>query len=497
MKKLNMSLKMSRREAVKMMGLAAGAGLLGCPGGGPSPPDNGGSNGDGGDNGGNGAPTPSILVRPNATSPDGAHMLELYARAVEVMKGRPDTDPTSWRAQARIHLDWCPHGNAYFLPWHRAYLNYFEEIVRDAAEDPSFALPYWDWTTHPSLPDAFWQGSLNDETRRITPGQEILPGFVGPDVIAEIMEISDFETFGSAYVTDECAGGGDEQRAGCGTGRLEGTPHNNVHTSVGGRRQPPPVGNMSTFWSPLDPIFWLHHCNVDRLWATWNLRHANGSNRRWRDWVFQNNFVDAAGQSQSIQVEDTFNTQDLGYRYDSIPAAGPETAVTGGTTTVLAHVETTGTSAARAGSPMSASLNLTEEMLTNLQGVTGGAAPESAGERSVRLTVGGFHHPAAAVPISVFVGPEEIPGDKSNPSHVGTFSFFPIGEGSHDHGGGGTFLFDIGEALSPDSGFDPSGPIHVHVLPESLEDSTAAAPEGAESPEFTPSLIRIEILEHV
>ena len=47
---------------------------------------------------------------------------------------------------------------------------------------------------------------------------------------------------------------------------LEGWPngpqlHNRVHVWVG--------GSMELTTSPNDPVFFLNHCNVDRLWALW------------------------------------------------------------------------------------------------------------------------------------------------------------------------------------------------------------------------------------
>ena len=48
---------------------------------------------------------------------------------------------------------------------------------------------------------------------------------------------------------------------------LESNLHNLVHRWVG--------GNMSTRSSPNDPVFWLHHCNIDRLWAVWQQLHPN------------------------------------------------------------------------------------------------------------------------------------------------------------------------------------------------------------------------------
>ena len=49
--------------------------------------------------------------------------------------------PLDWLGQANIHRDACAHENWWFLPWHRAYLYYFERILREAANDPSLALP--------------------------------------------------------------------------------------------------------------------------------------------------------------------------------------------------------------------------------------------------------------------------------------------------------------------------------------------------------------------
>lgn len=52
---------------------------------------------------------------------------------------------------------------------------------------------------------------------------------------------------------------------------LEGFPHNKVHNYIGGvgPLDPGPYGNMTNFLSPVDPIFFLHHANMDRLWDVW------------------------------------------------------------------------------------------------------------------------------------------------------------------------------------------------------------------------------------
>ncbi len=52
---------------------------------------------------------------------------------------------------------------------------------------------------------------------------------------------------------------------------LEGFPHNKVHNCIGGvgAVDPGPYGSMTNFLSPVDPIFFLHHANMDRLWDVW------------------------------------------------------------------------------------------------------------------------------------------------------------------------------------------------------------------------------------
>src|ERR1700760_2564998 len=79
--------------------------------------------------------------------------IESYRRGVDVMMQRPMTDKTSWLFQAAIHglpedaiteqlkplksyWQQCPHGNYFFLSWHRMYLHFFERILRKASGDP-------------------------------------------------------------------------------------------------------------------------------------------------------------------------------------------------------------------------------------------------------------------------------------------------------------------------------------------------------------------------
>jgi hypothetical protein len=48
---------------------------------------------------------------------------------------------------------------------------------------------------------------------------------------------------------------------------IEGTPHSTPHNMIG--------GDMATMVSPNDPIFWLHHCFIDKIWHDWQTMSAD------------------------------------------------------------------------------------------------------------------------------------------------------------------------------------------------------------------------------
>jgi hypothetical protein len=95
---------------------------------------------------------------------------------------------------------------------------------------------------------------------------------------------------------------------------LEGTPHGAVHNAVGG-----PGGWMSLFeMAARDPIFWLHHANIDRLWITWKNQAGrfNPSDSTWLNTTF--NFYDEAGSTISMSGAQILDTvAQLRYRYVS------------------------------------------------------------------------------------------------------------------------------------------------------------------------------------
>ena len=234
-------------------------------------------------------------------------ILEAYRKAVDQMKALPSSDKRNWPRQADIHRDFCPHGNWLFLPWHRAYLWYFEEICRELSGMEAFALPYWNWQKDPQIPAAFWGGASNplfNSTRTATQTSTVPSSITGPPVIESILDEPNFLLFASGQIPLSSG-----QRTSASYGPLEGTPHNSIHGFVG--------GNMGNYMSPLDPVFWTHHNMVEAIWVEWNWvrSNPNTNDSNWVDREFTE-FVDRAGNPVQITVTDMLLFPLFNYRFD-------------------------------------------------------------------------------------------------------------------------------------------------------------------------------------
>ena len=260
-------------------------------------------------------PDSKLRVRQNIAA-YGPEQLESLRRGVAAMKALPESDPRSWRFQANMHwtngaatnelFNQCQHGTPHFLSWHRAYLHFFERILRALSGDEGLTLPYWDWYASRTLPGPFVSpGSASNplwhDGRTMNDGTPMLPEDV-------------------AGLPAALAAAGYPGAAGFNT-LLEGNPHGTVHGAVGGD-----MGSVPT--AAKDPIFWLHHANVDRLWDVWLSQGGGRANPA--DGVFLNQpfkFADESGATVAIKVRDYLSSAGLGYRYDSVPGLVKTTLV--------------------------------------------------------------------------------------------------------------------------------------------------------------------------
>jgi tyrosinase len=114
---------------------------------------------------------------------------------------------------------------------------------------------------------------------------------------------------------------------------LEGLPHTNVHNDIGGVGpwDPGPYGNMTNFLSPVDPVFYLHHANMDRLWDVWSRKqqalHLSGRPEPADEATFMHEpfrfFVDSEGKYiPDAKAGDHFSTDR--FQYGNAKGTGAE-----------------------------------------------------------------------------------------------------------------------------------------------------------------------------
>lgn len=287
--------------------------------------------------------------RYNVNSPEGQQMLKDYKVAVAKLLELSPYDLRNWYRIAFTHLLDCPHGNWWFAPWHRGYLGWVEQIVRQFSDNPNFAFPYWDWTANPAVPEAMTHGVLDpqdkafinnvDEFEKIFKPVIAASGYFDPNslqfqqlknrkLISEDDLWKEFTDYmnplffpiqeyrnvrnqtvlldcltankvsskqvatvmaATAYVAAPDQSNTDQHffssskahnHSGMGVSTLLEQIHNQVHNNTGGIVHPfsndmcsagftNTGGFMQAFLSAVDPLFFIHHANIDRLWTAW------------------------------------------------------------------------------------------------------------------------------------------------------------------------------------------------------------------------------------
>lgn len=277
-----------------------------------------------------------MFIRYEARSPQGATALEHYAGAVATMKAREAEDPTSWDYQAAIHgthvaapaalQNQCEHESWWFFPWHRIYLYFFEEIVRKAVVDnggpADWALPYWNYGLggeHASIPQPFLAPAEEAGNPLYVAGRN--PFYAAGNPLPSMLVAEETALGLREFIGNAMFGGGNvaplQPRFAGQAGPPEIRPHGAIHVEVGGKMLDPEEAAQ-------DPIFWLHHCNIDRIWAVWNEREGK-DNPEENAWVGHSfHFFDAAGNQAAKTCGEANTTQLLEYTYDPNPAGNVE-----------------------------------------------------------------------------------------------------------------------------------------------------------------------------
>lgn len=140
------------------------------------------------------------------------------------------------------------HTTSHFLPWHRDFLQRFEDALR--TYDPDITIPYWNSTVDTSPSDPLWDDNFLGQFDAAwglgrALGSDTLPSLGDVDTT---LALDGYDVFWPD---------------------LEVDIHNPPHRWV--------AGKMEELDSPRDPVFYLHHCWIDLLWAQWQLLHPGAA----------------------------------------------------------------------------------------------------------------------------------------------------------------------------------------------------------------------------
>ncbi|MFJ4142946.1 tyrosinase family protein [Pseudomonas sp. NPDC089734] len=416
-------------------------------------------------------------VRHAVSTPEGKLMLAVYARAVGLMMKKPSTDPLSWIFQWYTHSTpedkevelqkvfgstssphrqmaetmWftCePHrsGNSdAFLPWHRMYVLYLEQIVRDVSGDQAFTLPYWDYVG-PSCTPAGQCTVLPEEFRK--PNHPLWGSLYRPDRNPGVNDGKpvDASPYGSPLTLD-CMKSPRYRESGSDAGfcaNLDNDPHGVMHDNVGDDK-----GMGVIAWAANDPIFWLHHCNIDRIWASWN--KAGGLNPQDTPFTSQSwTFSNGQGLPVVAKVSDVLDTTTLAspYIYDSY-LSRPAGSVPFSKPLVRAasvHAQSrlsSGRSSAIALTEKPVKIALASQLRSTSKAGFGNALFSATQGETLYLTLSDISASAeVGNSYGVYLNlPANVTPTPQDPSFVGTISFF--GVGMPTHGGHHTSTRDI------------------------------------------------------
>ncbi len=231
-----------------------------------------------------------------------AGQLADFREAISAAQAIKDSDDRSYQSWVGIHglplPKSCHHHDEFFLPWHRAYLYFFEKSLQERV--PGVTFPWWNWikgSGEQGIPGAFRKAPLASSPiqpsgRRAAsekstwrhespPDSEWLPE---PGEVDAVLENDSYIVFQT---------------------QLENI-HNGVHGWVGGTMNDPAV-------AAYDPIFWAHHTMIDRLWYLWQLKHPGIR--------FSEYYLDTALAPFKMTVRQTLDINALGYDYAASTAA--------------------------------------------------------------------------------------------------------------------------------------------------------------------------------
>ncbi|KAL1923871.1 uncharacterized protein VTP21DRAFT_6906 [Calcarisporiella thermophila] len=222
--------------------------------------------------------------------------------------------PTRFDRLVRIHqvARENAHYQPQFLPWHRYFLREYERALQSI--NPRVVLPYWNWGEDASNPTSSrifsneWFGGNGNcvNTGAFANWRVYYYGnnYYYPHCLRRNINLQDnvVDTVALQNIILTSDRYDTLRRA------LEGNPHSGIHVGIG--------GDMFTMASPNDPLFYMHHAFIDKLWADWqkrNPRLANQYEGRNKDGTYVT--LNEVMQPFNVRVGSAMSTTSDGYCY--------------------------------------------------------------------------------------------------------------------------------------------------------------------------------------
>jgi hypothetical protein len=385
-------------------------------------------------------------------------------------------DPQGGVYQSTLGSYWhqCHNDDSVFFAWHRIYVLSMEMILQAALQDPCFRLPYWDWHKNPALPKWFRDPDKGPDGQPRNPlfDQRRDAGVNGGSPVWTVANSGALQRKDFASMQD----------------RLNSSEHGWIHTGVMGGTARPDMG--TTTHAARDPVFWLHHANIDRLLVAWHKQNSSTViPPSSASWAHGNYHFPRDGQPDyrpSFSDTSLANTEVLKYRYsdDNMPTLPPtrlpprpQRIVSG----PLPAGRNPNVVSAKAGVDVSG-VPLTVHLAVDAEGQRKLSASKAVPRTDATVVAVVLdevtRNPEAygVLGYRVYLNLPDKPQDRDYSSHyLGSISLFDL---THSHGErqdkrGATLRFDASEQ----AGFAPIvGSIDVSIVPE-------AAPGANPSPQ--------------
>ena len=253
------------------------------------------------------------------------------------------------KAAGKLLASWdnCTHADnqaeqssvVHFLPWHRLFIYHFEKIVRDLSGNPDFSLPYWGYI-------GLFDNELPDQKLLTMPVELREPSNTSENSLYETARLSSLqagqpieEGFANQYLLDAVEGLRRQNVYIDFDSEIDQAPHGLMHVYIGG------ATNNETFFNPIynrddenglmtnvpsagfDPVFWLHHSNIDRLWAQWTKETGvlvTEQELAKVSWPYQ--FFEPDGTIKGYTMPEVSEIiYNLDYNFDDVAILSPET----------------------------------------------------------------------------------------------------------------------------------------------------------------------------